>query len=246
MMRWLPLAPDVAALAHVQERPFELVREGRRIPGLLWLPAQGRAPFPLVLVQHGGSGHKRDDAVLELVEALAGRGLAVAAIDGLLHGDRRTARTGEDHLLQAFLSFWHAGGEREQLVADWLAVMQALAVLPDLAAARIGWCGLSMGTAYGLSVVARSPAIRAAVLGKWSASYPNSAHLLVDARSVSASALFIQHWDDELFDRQGTLDVFTALATPDKRLLVYPGRHAGRTAEELGMVVDFLSGRLCA
>jgi dienelactone hydrolase len=200
----------------------------------------------LVLVQHGGSGHKRDAAVLELVSALGARGMAVAAIDGLLHGDRRGVPTDKAALLEEFLAFWQAGGEREGLVCDWLHVAEELAGLAEVAAERIGWYGLSMGTAYGMTIVARCPAIRAAVLGKWSATYPGSAHLMADAAQVRATTLFVQHWDDELFDRQGTLDLFTALATPDKRLLAYPGGHFGRASEELALTTDFLAHRLCA
>lgn len=243
-MRWLPFVRGVAPLPGVQERAFELARGEHCIPGVLWLPTQVTALCPLVLVQHGGSGHKRDASVLQLVAALTARGLAVAAIDGLLHGDRRHAPIEKDALLPAFLAFWQAGGERERLVDDWLCAASMLQALPEIAAARVGWCGLSMGTAYGMGVVARCPAIRAAVLGKWSATYSNSAHLLADAAQVMAATLFVQHWDDELFDRQGTLDVFTALATPDKRLVVYPGGHFGRTPEELALTADFLAQRL--
>lgn len=244
-MRWLPPVAGAQALPGVRERVFESTRDGHRIPGVLWLPDNATGPCPLVLVQHGGSGHKRDAAVLELVGALAARGVALAAIDGLLHGDRREAPADKAALLTEFLAFWQVGGERESLVGDWLHVIAQLSALPDVAAQRIGWCGLSMGTAYGMTVVACCPALRAAVLGKWSASHANSAHLLTDAAQVTAATLFVQHWDDELFDRAGTLDVFTALGTPDKRLVAYPGGHFGRTPEELALTVDFLVQRLC-
>ncbi|MDR7093172.1 alpha/beta hydrolase [Hydrogenophaga laconesensis] len=244
-MRWLKTgAPD--APPGVRVDAFEVLREGRRIPGLLWRPMQAHGPVALVLVQHGGSGHKGDASVLELVDALCARGLSVVAIDGLIHGDRRTLPpAGREALLQQFLAFWQTvGGERETLVADWLHVIDALGAVDGLANAVLGWCGLSMGTAYGMTVVARCPSMRAAVLGKWSATHANSRHLLSDAAQVKAATLFVQHWDDELFDRQGTLDVFSALATPDKRLVVYPGAHFGRSPEELALTVDFLVQRL--
>lgn len=244
-MRWLQTVTP-GAPPGVRVDAFEALREGRRIPGLLWRPAQTQGPAALVLVQHGGSGHKGDPSVLELVEALCAHGLSVAAIDGPIHGDRRALpRAGREALLKEFLAFWQAvGGEREALVADWLHVIDALGSVDGLANAALGWCGLSMGTAYGMTVVARCPSMRAAVLGKWSATHAHSSHLLSDAAQVEAATLFVQHWDDELFDRQGTLDVFGALATPDKRLVVYPGPHFGRSPEELALTVNFLAQRL--
>ena len=43
----------------VTERRFDLVRETGTVPGILWTPAQQDRPVPLVLMGHGGSGHKR-------------------------------------------------------------------------------------------------------------------------------------------------------------------------------------------
>jgi dienelactone hydrolase len=239
-MRWLSTSVP-PALPLASARAFESEREGRRIPGLLYLPERAAGPVPLVLVQHGGSGHKGDASVLELAAALVARGIGVAAIDGLLHGERR-AEAAQDKaaLLQEFLAFWRAGGGRGDLIEDWLQVIASLRELPEVAGDRLGWCGLSMGTAYGLGVLARCPAIGAAVIGKWSAAHDNSAVLLDEAAQVQAATLFVQHWDDELFDRQGTLDVFSALACADKRLVAYPGGHFGRSAEELALCVDFL------
>lgn len=245
-MRWLDGSASAPGVPGASGRAFDCEREGQRIPGLLWLPEAAAGPVPLVLVQHGGSGHKGDASVLELVAAFTARGLAVAAIDGLLHGDRRAAPLDKASLLEAFLAFWRSGGRREALIADWLVVIEQLRALPALAGQALGWCGLSMGTAYGLGVLARCPALVAAVIGKWSAHYPASAALLDDARRVRAATLFVQHWDDELFDRQGTLDVFGALASPDKRLWACPGGHFGRSAEELALSVDFLAQRLKA
>ena len=41
----------------------------------------------------------------------------------------------------------------------------------------IGWVGVSMGTAYGLPLVATEPRIKAAVLGMWGLSFVNSQRL---------------------------------------------------------------------
>ena len=53
-----------SAKAEVTERRFDLVRETGIVPGILWTPAQQDRPVPLVLMGHGGSGHKRADRQL--------------------------------------------------------------------------------------------------------------------------------------------------------------------------------------
>ena len=50
----------------VSERRFEVTRGGEAIPGILWTPAARVGAAPLVLLGHGGSGHKRNDRMLEL------------------------------------------------------------------------------------------------------------------------------------------------------------------------------------
>jgi hypothetical protein len=54
-IEWL----DDQAIDGVIERSFRITRPGRRVPGVLWLPQPGSAAMPLVLLGHGGSGHKR-------------------------------------------------------------------------------------------------------------------------------------------------------------------------------------------
>ena len=50
----------------VRERGFEIERDGRPIPAIAWTPEAAQAPTPLVLIGHGGSGHKREDHILSL------------------------------------------------------------------------------------------------------------------------------------------------------------------------------------
>src|ERR1039458_10620992 len=74
----------------VRERRFDLDRGGRIVPGLLWTPVGAAGPRPLVLLGHGGSGHKRQDYALSLARRLVRHhGFGAASIDGPVHGDRR-------------------------------------------------------------------------------------------------------------------------------------------------------------
>lgn len=233
-------------VAGVMARPFWARGTGYTIPGVLWHSDDSTPNAkPLVLVQHGGSGHKADAAVLEIAaEFVTKHGFMVASIDGPIHGDRAPQIHDPEERRGAFLQYWRRDPGIDAMVADWIQVSEGLCLLDEVDAARIGWYGVSMGTAYGIPVVAQCPFIAAAVLGKWAGDYPNSHRLMKDALDVQCPVLFIQRWHDEIFSRQGILDLFDALGSTDKRLHVYPGSHFDRAGEPLEDAIMFLSRRL--
>ena len=87
------------------------------IPVALWVPTKSDRPYPLVMVGHGGSGHKTSDLVLdavkELVEPLK---IAVLAIDGPVHGARRVDSKDGVAVRQEFRDLWSRGGEVDSMV----------------------------------------------------------------------------------------------------------------------------------
>ncbi len=73
----------------VVECGFKVTRDGQAIPGVLWRPAETAGPKPLVLMGHGGSGHKCNDRMQMLGRLFSVTyGWCAAAIDGPVHGDR--------------------------------------------------------------------------------------------------------------------------------------------------------------
>ena len=105
----------------VTERRFDLERAGRTIPGVLWEPEDRTPETPLVLLGHGGSGHKRQEYVLAVARRFARRGMAAVAIDGPVHGDRRAggAADGTAEMVE-FSRLWRDDpAMTDAMVADW-------------------------------------------------------------------------------------------------------------------------------
>ncbi len=234
----------------VRERHFHVLHAGRRVPGLLWTPAEGGAPRPLVLLGHGASGSKRQDWVAAMAGRLARRhGIATAAIDGPVHGERRAGRPAQPALVLAeFAQLWANDGDAmtDAMVADWSATLDALQSLPDLGIGPVGWWGVSMGTIIGLPVVAAERRIRAAVLGLMGLTGPTKTRLARDARTVLCPVLFLVQWDDAMFPHHLAVELWEALASADKRLIAHPGDHGDVPVDAFEASADFLARHLGA
>jgi dienelactone hydrolase len=227
-VRWI----DEQSSDGVLVRQFNLRHAARTVPGLLWSPAEPTAPTPLVL-GHGASGRKTTDYVVNLARALVKRGMAAAAVDGPVHGDRRPDGGRDPRLV--FLEFCQAWSSRpmmtDEMVADLVAVLDSLLELGEFDPARVAWWGLSMGTIIGLPFVAAEPRVSVAVLGLMGLTGPTKDRITADAPRVQCPTLFLVQWDDELFGRDDCFKLFDAIGATDKRMHVYPGRHGSVPAE---------------
>lgn len=228
----------------VSERSFSLTCEDRRVPGVAWLPEGAEGPTPLVLIGHGGSGHKREPHIVSLARRLVRHaGIAAAAIDGPAHGDRKPADGSDDSLEERRRRY--VGGEiTDAMVADWKATLDALQKIPEIGIGPVGYWGLSMGTMFGLPFVAAEPRVRVAVLGLMGSSLANGGRLLRDAADVRCPLLFLQQWNDELIPGDALAKLFDAIASDDKRLHANPGKHAAVPRDEFAYTETFLSERL--
>lgn len=242
-MRW---EGDAATTHGVTERLFTVDVDGRRVPGVLWVPEAGRGPRPLVLLGHGATRHKRVDYLMALGRRLASDyGFAAAAIDGPGHGDRRAPGHDDDvQLFAAFLTEWSRDGSTDDMVADWRATLDALRGLESVGDGPVGYWGLSMGTIYGLPFVAAEPRVQVAVFGLMGLVGPTRERMAAAAAGVSCPVLFVQQWDDSLVPREHVFELFDAVGSVDKRLHAHPGDHAAVPVEEIVFSAGFLARHL--
>ena len=250
-----PLAQAVHWHAHdvttkgVHERRFDIVRDGRTVPAMLWTPEAHAGACPLVLVGHGAAQTKTDQYVVALARILARHhGFAACAIDGPVHGDRRSDGTTDGSVM--FLEFGQLWSEDEtltdEMVADWRAVLSSVQALPEIGDGPVGYWGLSMGTILGLPLVVAEPRISVGVLGLMGLTGPTKARIEADAKALSCPVLFLVQWDDTLFRRDKCFDLFDAIGTKDKRLHANPGAHSAVPPQEFRDTARFLADHLGA
>jgi dienelactone hydrolase len=205
------------------------------------------SPRPVVMLGHGASGSKREDYIVAVARRLVRhRGLSAFAIDGPVHGDRRADHGKLEGLPFAdFAQRWSADPDLiDDMVADWRASLDAVQALPDITSGACGYWGLSMGTIFGLPVVAAEPRVAVAVLGLMGIAGPTKDRFVADAAAVQCPLLFVVQWHDELFPREQAFALFEAFGSADKRMHVSPGLHAEVPAEEFEASGSLLASHL--
>jgi dienelactone hydrolase len=234
----------------VTERRFDLERESGIVPGILWTPTEHDRPLPLVLMGHGGSGHKRSDRQLMLGRRLATVSqMATITIDGPFHGDR-VAEKLDRQQYQAMMAAMGVDKVTDGMVDDWRATLDAVSQLDAIDADRIGYMGFSMGTRFGLPFVAADgDRLCCAVLGKngmrqASAMANMAPRFERDAPNITVPVLFHVQWDDELFPRQGQFELFDLFGSHDKRLIAFPGPHGGAAPAAVQAWCEFATHHL--
>jgi dienelactone hydrolase len=232
--------------------PFTVAQDGEDVPALLWLPERPQRRRPLVLLGHGGGMQKESPLIDRLGSWLAGgHGIACLAIDLPFHGERTPPEeiglTALERRRRLGLDRWRERNARAtgQAVADWRAAMDGAQDRDHLPHGPIGYFGVSMGTRFGVPLIAAEPRIAVAVLGLFGVPAADTASDFARAaRQVSIPILFLQQWDDELFPRDDGLALFELLGSQDKSLHANPGGHLRIPRTEFGHAVQFLRRHL--
>jgi dienelactone hydrolase len=231
----------------VVERRFDVAGDSGVVPGIVWTPEAGEGPRPLVLVGHGGTGHKRMPYVLSLARRLVRHsGYAVAAIDGPGHGDRVGGRADDDRpegrgIPQSFMD--DIAGASDAMTADWTTTLRELQKLEGVGHGPLGYWGLSMGSMLGCPFVAATPEVRCAVLGLMG-TFADTNPWTVAAAQIACPVLFLVQTDDELVPPERAMALFRTIGSADKRLHAHPGAHAAVPTEEIDASEAFFARHL--
>ena len=234
--------------------PLSVRQAGENVPAVAWLPASSAPATAIVLVGHGAGMDKDAPFVTRISRHLAGNlGCVAVAIDAPHHGERTPAEerglSAQQRRERMGLAAWRERNRRAtaQAVADWQAAIDAVHALDAVPDVPVGYFGISMGTRFGIPLVAAEPRITAAVFGLFG--HPAGDKESVFARAatrVTVPVLFLLQWDDELFPRQDGLALFDLLGSRSKTLHANSGGHLQVPHAEISQAAEFLREHLAS
>ena len=228
----------------VTERRFDLEVAGQAVPGIVWTPTGARGPRPLLLQGHGGIQHKRVENILAQARRMVRHhGWAVAAMDAPGHGDRVTKEQAErarERIMKAVRegrTQQRAAPNADQrramantaagVVNEWKTTIDALQGLPEIGGeCPVAYWGVSMGTRYGVPLIANEPRIKCAVLGLFGIG-PDPDEFSEQAASIEIPLLFLFQLNDELMTPEAGLSLFKKFGSKEKTMHINPGPHVG-------------------
>ncbi|MFF0423206.1 alpha/beta hydrolase [Streptomyces sp. NPDC004520] len=243
----------------VLERAFTLgdasdTPDASGIPGILWTPASASAaaPVPLILICPPPLGLDR------VYPRLAGRARYYAAEHGFasatieLPGSGERPRWEEAEQARAEMRRVLEAGEPvtdeiidrvvlplvERAVPEWRAALDTFLSLPEIDG-PVGYEGGIISIGVRLARV--EPRIKAA--GLYAGSFIPRA-VFEEARQVTVPLHVLLQWDDEVNDRQASLDLFDAFASKEKTLHANTGGHTGVPQFELDPGARFFARHL--
>jgi dienelactone hydrolase len=236
----------------IVEHNLEVTSNGHRVPAVLWLPVEAEPPLPLVLVGHGGGGHKKAAPVVSMAQGLIQEhGIAALAIDGPVNGDRdansESARQIRQQDRHEYRRLYYQE-KYDEMVQDWRDALTAAQSRPEVGSGPVGYWGLSMGTRFGVPLIAAEPRIQAAVIGLFGyrEGSPVNQRVYDDIGKVRIPVLFLQQLDDDEVSQDAYWALFRRIGTADKRLHANPGKHAAVPQSEREASRLFLARKLKA
>jgi cephalosporin-C deacetylase-like acetyl esterase len=113
----------------------------------------------------------------------------------------------------------------QRAIPEWKAALDTALSFDFIEnTSRIGYWGVSMGTAIGVPFIAREPRIKCAVFGL--AGLRAGATALEEAaKAISIPIEFVFQWEDAVAPRESGLALFNAFGSRDKTMHINPGGH---------------------
>ena len=218
---------------------------GRTRTGALWLPDETKSPS-LVAFGHGASGDRYQAPIPYLAGRFVRAGHTVVSIDGPVHGLRQIGPGGRE----AFGEEMRRDSMIDDMNADWRFAIDIARSESPIELTKMAYFGLSMGSIFGIPMLAdsaRELPVEVATLGLLGSQGIGSrlgARTLKDAAKLTFPILFLMQLEDELFSREGYLELFDAFASSDKRIHANPGLHPEVPPEEMRFAFDFMQKHL--
>lgn len=225
------LANDMAVLsdsseAGVKETRFDIVVDGVTVPAILWTPEGASGTRPLMVFGHGGQQHKRVSNILRMArDFVITEHYAALAIDGYGHGERAPLPDAESSEPR----------RAENMTAETMAAISAVQNLDYVGQGPVGYWGVSMGTRFGVPLVANDDRFTAALFGLFGL-FPEGSTVPVgwgdDARNINIPLIFVYQRSDSLMTLESGIDLFDAFGSSDKTMHINPGGHVAIPVSE--------------
>jgi len=218
-------------------------------PTLLFTPPGEHAELPLVLLGHGAHLSK-DDPVMQILAKGFCRNVpaAVALMDCPGHGERRAADVGDDQFESDIARRMSDPANHKQVREDWIAVEASARATDTRITGRTAYAGFSMGSIFGLAIVADLPSVVSAVFALGGLTTDPARNALIEdgaARLGDREVLMLNMTRDEHFPINKAIGLFETIPGP-RRMGVWPGTHVDLPVEAAELAVQFLARTLGA
>ena len=230
-----------------ETREFTAVsNSGRKRTGAVWLPSDDSTSDYIVAFGHGASGDRYQAPIPYLAGKFSGAGHLVVSIDGPVHGLRQQGPGGRE----AFGAEMRRETMIDDMNADWRYAIDVACSMANLQPKQLAYFGLSMGSIFGIPMLAdehRQLPVKVAtlgLLGSQGLGHRLGSRLLADATKIACPILFLMQLEDELFTREGYLELFDALGSEDKRIHANPGLHPAVPGDEMRFAFEFMNRHL--
>jgi len=217
---------------------FDGVRDGR-VPGYLALPKTGKAPYPVIILLHGHTGHKdewwMDDSFYGgglVTKAFLPEGYAVLALDAQYHGERKADNNYESpNMLHS--RGWHSRSIDMviQTVSEYSRAIDYLETRPEIDMSRIGVHGYSMGGMMAFLLTATEPRIKTTVsCVTWNWKIDNPKYNLIAPHNFAQGIgdrpfLMMMGKKDPILPLDAAERLYRLIEKPSTNLILYDSGH---------------------